>query len=276
MTATGRTTALVLRWVAVYTRRLDPEVAARRQAELASDLWEQRAHARQVGAPDPLVALSILRRAVAGVPADLHWRHHQLAAARGRPQGQRRWPMASPRTRALARTWWLVLAALFVPLYVLGAIGIMGLDTSTDPWWPKLWYTRALVMIVGAALAAAGILVRRWARASGDVLIAIGALPLTISIVGLDDGVLRVVAVATLLVIIMAVLDAADAASLAGRAGGARRWLVALATAAAATIAGLGMGQADAAPVVVVSVMAGAVLLAVLVVVGHRRRRSTT
>jgi hypothetical protein len=108
MTATGRTTALVLRWVAVYTHRLDPEVAARRQAELASDLWEQRAHAR-------------------------HWRHHQLAAAHGRPPGQRRWPMASTRTRALARTWWLVLAALFVPLYVLGAFGILGLDTSTIP-----------------------------------------------------------------------------------------------------------------------------------------------
>lgn len=115
MTAAGRTAALVLRWVAVYTRSLDPEVAARRQAELASDLWEQRAHARQVGAPDLLVALSILRRAVAGVPADLLWRRHQLAAAHGRPRRQRRRPVASTRTRALARTWWLVLAALFVP-----------------------------------------------------------------------------------------------------------------------------------------------------------------
>ena len=68
MTTSDRTTALVIRWMAVYTHSLDPAVAARRQAELASDLWEQRAHARQVGAPDPLVALSILRRAVTGVP----------------------------------------------------------------------------------------------------------------------------------------------------------------------------------------------------------------
>jgi MYXO-CTERM domain-containing protein len=36
------------------------------------------------------------------------------------------------------------------------------------------------------------------------------------------------------------------------------------------------MGQVNAAPVVVGSVMAGAALLAVLAVVGHRRRRSTT
>jgi hypothetical protein len=275
MTATDRTTALVIRWVAAYTRSLDPVLAARRQADLASDMWEQRAHARQVGAPDPLVALSILRRAVTGVPADLLWRHHQLAAARGHPRRQRGWQLTSTRTRALARTWWLVLAALFIPLYALGAFGIMGLDTSTDPWWPKLWYTGALVMIVGAVLIAAGIVARRWARASGDVLIAIGALPLTVSIVGVDDSLLRVVAVATLLVIIMAVLDAADTRSLAGRANRGHRWLLAAATAAAATIAGLGMAQADAAPVVVLSAMGGAALLAVFAIVAYRHRRRT-
>jgi uncharacterized membrane protein YgdD (TMEM256/DUF423 family) len=273
MTGADRTAALVLRWVAVYTRSLDPEVAARRQAELASDLWEQRAHAGRVGAPGPLVALSILRRAVAGVPADLLWRRHQLAAARGRPPVPRRWPVASTRTRALARTWWLVLAALLVPLDVLGAFGIMGFDTSTDPWWPKLWSTGALVMIVAAVLIAAGILARRWARATGDVLVAVGALPLTISLSQLDANLPRVVAAATLLVTVMAVLDAADAASLAGRVGGAHRRPLALATAAAAAVAGLGLARADAAPAVVLSTMAGSALLATLAVAGYRQRR---
>jgi hypothetical protein len=273
MTATDCTTALVLRWVAVYTHRLDPEVAARRQAELASDLWEQRAHARRVGAPDALVALSILRRAVAGVPADLLWRGQQLAAARGRPDRQRRWPVASTRGRALARTWWLVLAGLFVPLYVLGAFGIMGLDTSTGPWWPKLWYTGALAMILGAVLIAAGILARRWARATGDAMIAVGSLPLTVTIGGLDDSLYRVVAVATLLVTIVAVLDAADARSLTGRVGGAHRWLLAAVTAATAAIAGLAMAHADAAPVVVLPTMGGGALLAVLAIAGYRHRR---
>jgi hypothetical protein len=275
MTATDRTTALVLWWVAVYTRSLDPAVATRRQAELASDLWEQRAHARQVGAPAPLVALSVLRRALTGVPADLRWRQHQLAAAHGRPRRQRRWPVASTRTRALARTWWLVLAGLFIPLYGYGAVGIMNFDTSTDPWWPKLWYTGALVMLGSAVLIAAGLLARRWARATGDVLIAVGALPLTVSIAALEDGGLRVVAAATLLVTVVAILDAADARSLAGRARSAHRWLLAAATAAAATIAGLGMGRADAAPVVVLSVMAGAALLALLASLGHHHRRRT-
>jgi hypothetical protein len=114
---------------------------------------------------------------------------------------------------------------------------------------------------------------RRWARATGDLLIAIGTLPLTVSIAGLDDGLFRVVAVATLLVTIVAVLDAADAHSLAGRVNRARRWRLAAATAAAATVAGLGMAQADAAPVVVLSVMGGAGLLAVLTVAGYRHRR---
>ena len=196
MTGADRTAALVLRWVAVYTRSLDPEVAARRQAELASDLWEQRAHAGRVGAPGPLVALSILRRAVAGVPADLLWRRHQLAAARGRPPVPRRWPVASTRTRALARTWWLVLAALLVPVYVPGAFGIMGFDTSTDPWWPKLWSTGALVMIVAAVLIAAGILARRWARATGDVLAADAAAPAVVLSTMAGAALLAVLAVA--------------------------------------------------------------------------------
>jgi hypothetical protein len=274
MTATDRTAALVLRWVGVYTRRLDPEVSASRRAELASDLWEQGAHGRRVGAPDSVVALSILRRAVAGVPADLLWRRQQLATARGRPARARRRPAASTRARALARGWWVALAALFVPLYVLGAFGIMNLDTSTDPWWPKIWYTGALVMVVGAVLIAAGILARRWARATGDVLIAVGTLPLTVSIGGLGDSVYRVVAVVTLLVLIMAALDAADARGLSGRVGSGRRWLLAAATVAAAAIAGLGMFRADADTAVVLSAMAGAALLAVLAIRGRRRRRA--
>ena len=115
-------------------------------------------------------------------------------------------------------------------------------------------------MIVAAVLIAAGILARRWARATGDVLVAVGALPLTISVSQLDANLPRVVAAATLLVTVMAVLDAADAASLAGRVGGAHRRPLALATAAAAAA-------------VVLSTMAGAALLAVLAVAGYRQRR---
>jgi hypothetical protein len=52
-----------------------------------------------------------------------------------------------------------------------------------------------------------------------------------------------------------------------------RRHQLAVATAAAATVAGLGMVRADAAPVVVLSAMGGAGLLAVLAAAGRRHRR---
>ena len=108
MSAADRAVALVTWWVTTYSRHLPAEVAERRQAELASDLWEQRAWGQAVSAPAPAVALSILRRMTAGMPADLRWRHHQLAATRGRPLV----PEGRPVLRSLARNWWLILAAL--------------------------------------------------------------------------------------------------------------------------------------------------------------------
>ncbi|HEV8651900.1 MAG TPA: hypothetical protein VG276_21515 [Actinomycetes bacterium] len=273
MTTTDHATTLVTWWVRVYTRHLPPAIAERRQAELVSDLWEQRAHAHQVGAPVLAVTLSILRRTAAGIPADPHWRHGQLAAARGRPHPQQGWRMTSTGTRALVRNWWLILAALLIPLQAVAAFGIMGLDTSTDPLWPKLWYTGALVMVIGAVLIAAGIVARRWARATGDVLIAIGVLPLTISLATVGSTPFVAVPLVTLLVISIAVLDAADARSLAAPANGARRWLLTAATVMAATLVGIGMARAGADPVAVVLVMVGAALIALLAVIGQRLRR---
>ena len=52
MNAADRAAALVAWWVAIYSRRLPTQVAERRQAELASDLWEQRAWG-QAGARQP-------------------------------------------------------------------------------------------------------------------------------------------------------------------------------------------------------------------------------
>jgi hypothetical protein len=80
-----RASALVLSWAGMYTRRLPYPVAHARRAELASDLWEQRADGHGSGTPPAWVGLAILLRMAAGVPADLSWRHRQLAAAQGRP-----------------------------------------------------------------------------------------------------------------------------------------------------------------------------------------------
>ena len=170
MSTADRTAALVAWWVATYSRHLPTEVAERRQAELASDLWEQRAYGRVVGAPEPAVALSILRRMTAGMPADLRWRHHQLAATRGRPpvRGGR------PVLRTLARTWWLVLAAL-VGLFEVGFGVAIPLTEGAN----------FDTVGGGAMLAAAGLLVlggiavrRQRSRITGDIMIAVGAVPM--------------------------------------------------------------------------------------------------
>lgn len=75
MTADERASALVIRWVRLYTRRLPARAAFDRRAEIASDLWEQRVDASADGCPPAAVTRSILMRAIVGVPADLAWRH---------------------------------------------------------------------------------------------------------------------------------------------------------------------------------------------------------
>jgi len=89
LNAAERASALVLTWARTYTRRLPRELAEARRDELACDLWEQRTDASLAGRTSTSVALAILRRMLAGVPADLSWRHGQLAAAARKPHTQR-------------------------------------------------------------------------------------------------------------------------------------------------------------------------------------------
>lgn len=65
---------LTLRWVRVYTAHLDPSRRDTRRAELASDLWEHETEARRVGRGSLRVNMQIVRRLLAGIPADLSWR----------------------------------------------------------------------------------------------------------------------------------------------------------------------------------------------------------
>jgi MYXO-CTERM domain-containing protein len=200
MSTADRAAELVTWWAAIYSRRLHAGAAERRQAELASDLWEQRAYGRLVGAPAPTVALSILRRMAAGMPADLRWRHHQLAATRGRPLV----PGGRPMLRTLARNWWLILAALVGLFEIAFGVAIPLEEGATFD-----------TVGGGAIIATAGLLVlggiavrRRRSRVAGDVMIAVGALPMMpwIWIIPLP--------VAGLTVIVAATVDAAEARSL--------------------------------------------------------------
>jgi hypothetical protein len=178
MNAADRAAALVSWWVANYTQHLPAEVGERRRAEVASDVWEQRAAGRQAAAPTVVVALSILRRMATGMPADLRWRKLQLAAARGRSLQ----PRARLLRHTLARHWWLVLAGLVgLAEVVVGAhiaLGDAQPVTSTGAT-PRTGTTTGGGILIAAAggLLLAGIVWRHWSRSGGNILIAAGALP---------------------------------------------------------------------------------------------------
>jgi hypothetical protein len=70
---------VVIDWTLHLTRGLPGEVARDRFEQIRSDLWEQEADAG--GRGGVRLAASLLLRTALGVPADLGWRRHALAAA---------------------------------------------------------------------------------------------------------------------------------------------------------------------------------------------------
>jgi hypothetical protein len=65
---------LCVGWVIWYTRRVPWEVAAERRDELFSDLWEHAAESARRGEGNLTHQLAVIRRVLAGIPADLSWR----------------------------------------------------------------------------------------------------------------------------------------------------------------------------------------------------------
>jgi hypothetical protein len=201
MSTADRMAAVVTWWVARYTRRLPAEAAELRQAELASDLWEQRTYGRVVGASTAAVALSILRRMAAGMPADLRWRHRQLAATRGRPLGAG----GRPVLRTLARNWWLILAALVGLFEVVSGVGMFAEGNPGS-------IAGGAIIAGGGLLVLGGIILRqRGLRVAGDRMIVVGALPT------LPWMWMILPPLAGLTVIMAAAIDAAEARTLGER-----------------------------------------------------------
>lgn len=157
-------------WVHCYTTRVGVEAAESRRAEIASDLWEQCAHGRLVEAPPLAVGVSIVRRTVAGIPADLMWSRMQRAAARGRPPLSEGTPMSL--SSQVKRYWWSVLAVLAGALQVVGG-GWLLIDE------PRVDDAVAQACVIGGlgVLVIAGVAVRRRHRVPGDVMIIAGLLP---------------------------------------------------------------------------------------------------
>jgi hypothetical protein len=257
MSTVDRAVALVSWWVAAYSRHLPAEVAERRQGELASDLWEQRALGRAVGAPASAVALSVLRRMTAGMPADLRWRQRQLAATRGRPLRAR----GRPVLRNLARTWWLVLAGLVGIVEVAFGIGIpLTEGASFDTVGGGALVATAGMLVLG------GIAQRRRSRVAGDIMIAVGALP-TVPFFWMILPPL-----AGLTVIVASAFDAAEARSLGERGtplvAGERLVLGGIVIVAAGLVAAVVIGMPIPGTLIVAPV-----LLALVIYLGLRQRR---
>jgi hypothetical protein len=261
MSAPDRATAFVLRWARAYTRGIDEQARARRLAELASDCCEQRRWGDEVGASPAAVATSVVARTLAGMPADLLWRQVQLAASRDRSLN----PGGRSMGRWMKDNWWVALA---VPV---GAMTIaLGLTTALDDGTTGELAAGALITVLGLTTLT-GVWLRRTRRVRGDVMIAVGTLPLfpffwTI-----------VLPVLGLLVLIPATLDAADASAAGASAPGEERRTIGRATATlvslvtAATFASLVIGRADVAFTLVSPVLS--TLIAHLAL--HRARSTT-
>jgi hypothetical protein len=190
--AAERAAGLAQRWVAAYTRGLPPAVGERRRAELASDLWEQRAAGRAAGTPPRVVGRSIVWRTMVGAPADLRWRRRQLTAPRG-------WqPASAPAPRRLPA--WVVLAAVVAIFQIAG-----GLQSALLPVNRSVAGAAGALAVVGTGvLLLVGIAHRRRSRAAGDALVAAGALAVL-------PWAWLVVPAAGLPLLLVAVVDAADA-----------------------------------------------------------------
>ncbi|MFD4961142.1 hypothetical protein [Microbacterium sp. NPDC058389] len=163
--ATGVAARLVLAWVDCYTDGVSAQTAERRRDEIHSDLWEQQADAHETGRPRLAVSLSIARRAVAGVPADLLWVHTQRAASRGLPAEQKARSMNNA-FRLVDRWWWVLGAA------VLAAWGFaMGIGQLLEPGMP--YVEGSVQAITLSALLAAGVVLRaRMPRTAGALVVA--------------------------------------------------------------------------------------------------------
>jgi len=161
--ATQCAAGLARQWVVWYSRRVGVEAAERRRAEIASDLWEQQAEAHRTGAPSWWLALSITRRVLAGMGADLTWAHTHRSAARS----------VNPvhdLTRLAGRWWRTVGAVLLAAFYVLVAV-----QSPREPG--QFHLSSAVAVIVGTVLLTAGIVLRSRAPRPAGVAVAFGAAP---------------------------------------------------------------------------------------------------
>jgi hypothetical protein len=104
--------------VRLYTCGLPPDVRTARRAELESDVWEHL-HDHD-GRRQSAVALEIVRRTAAGVPADVAWRLEHRGARRLHTHARSRVMLANVKKHGMvalagALALWLLFVAVMAP-----------------------------------------------------------------------------------------------------------------------------------------------------------------
>jgi len=146
--------AIARHWTGCYTRRVDAELAARRRAEIRSDLHD---HAAERGVSHGQ-QWEVLGRVLWGIPADLSWRR---AARVSRPRAR-----TTGASMKLRRVTLAVLVAL-VAFLVWAAIGALHADGG------GIRYTALFALAVAAV--GAGIALRDRAPGIAAFLMLAGA-----------------------------------------------------------------------------------------------------
>jgi hypothetical protein len=155
---------VTLGWVGLYTRGLPGRARADRRAEIASDLWEQRATSGRRLATE----LAIVSRCLRGIPADLNWR-------RSRRRGQR---MPTPRLVARGIGWsFALLSYLYlVATHGVGATALVGLELYGSDWEPGDVEVFSRISAVMLVLLVVGVLLLNRLPRIGAALLTLGAL----------------------------------------------------------------------------------------------------
>lgn len=148
---------IVRAWTAIYTAGLARDVRTRRRSEIASDVWEQRAH----GPGDGATGVVILARCLRGMAADVSWRWTQPRSP------------TAPRRLGRGVGWAAAASACALLVFIPATIAVSYVASSgarTDPRW--LPFTLIAGAIVATQLAGVGLAMRR--RRVGLVVLGLG------------------------------------------------------------------------------------------------------
>ncbi|SMG18086.1 hypothetical protein [Agreia pratensis] len=166
------TVALILRWVAFYTRKLPEDVAGQRRDEIASDLYEQSADVGPGSAARRLLALSLAWRAIRGIAADLAWRTTRIRDVR-REQGALSADTRRPRSSATAVVLTLATTLAIVGVFTTIRV-LLNPDARSSEELQLLLLVAPMAMLTGLAL-----FFRASTRPAALMVMAAASIPLT-------------------------------------------------------------------------------------------------